>query len=164
MRKAMLVALKRGGSMATRRTLLILASMMLGVLMLGGTALAVTKPCTSNPCEGTNRNDTLTGTDEADEIFTLGGDDFVLANGGEDDVRGGTGNDELYGNGWSDEMYGGPDDDLLISAQTSKLQSPAVLCNQGERASCVSIAPSLCVAPPSTAPGSGSRGSSTPHI
>ena len=53
---------------------------------------------------------------------------------------------------------------LLISAQTSKLQSPAVLCNQGERASCVSIAPSLCVARSSTAPGSGSRGSSTPHI
>jgi hypothetical protein len=36
------------------RSLLILATMLLGVMMLSGVALAVTKTCTTDPCEGTN--------------------------------------------------------------------------------------------------------------
>jgi hypothetical protein len=35
------------------RTLLIMVTMLLGVLVLSGVALAVTKTCTNNPCVGT---------------------------------------------------------------------------------------------------------------
>ena len=43
----------------------ILATMVLGVMLLGGTALAVTKDCGGNPCVGTNRDDKLIGNDKS---------------------------------------------------------------------------------------------------
>ena len=41
------------------RSLLILGTMVLGVLLLDGVAPAVTKTCTTKPCVGTNGKDYL---------------------------------------------------------------------------------------------------------
>ena len=55
--------------------------------------------------EGTNADDTLTGTAEADNIF---------GNGGDDVLSGGLGNDVLYGGEGSDTLTGGLDADLFV--------------------------------------------------
>jgi Ca2+-binding RTX toxin-like protein len=89
------------------RALLIVATMSLGVLLLGGMALAVTKTCTTTgPCVGTNGPDRLTGTDSADQIRGLGGPDTISGRGGDDtisvadgykdDVSCGEGTDTVY--------------------------------------------------------------------
>jgi hemolysin type calcium-binding protein len=89
------------------RALLIVAIMLLGVMMLSGVALAVTKTCTTtNPCVGTNGPDKLTGTDGANQIRGLGGPDSItgggsndtisVADGYEDDVSCGEGTDTVY--------------------------------------------------------------------
>ena len=89
------------------RALLIVATMLLGVLLLSGVALAVTKTCTTtNPCVGTNGPDKLTGTDGANQIRGLGGPDSItgggsndtisVADGYKDDVSCGEGTDTVY--------------------------------------------------------------------
>ena len=89
------------------RALLIVAIMLLGVMMLSGVALAVTKTCTTtNPCVGTNGSDKLTGTDGANQIRGLGGPDSItgggsndtisVADGYKDDVSCGQGTDTVY--------------------------------------------------------------------
>ena len=83
---------------------------------------------------GTNGDDTVTGTDGADVIFTGpgndtvtglagddricvgGGDDSVDAGAGDDRVFGWTGNDRLEGFDGDDLLVGGPDNDSLVGA------------------------------------------------
>jgi hypothetical protein len=89
------------------RVLLIMATMLLGVLVQSGVALAVTKTCTSTrSCEGTHGPDKLSGTDSANQIRGLGGPDTISGRGGndtisvadgyEDDVSCGEGTDTVY--------------------------------------------------------------------
>ena len=46
---------------------------------------------------GTNGNDTINGTEEADRIFGLGGNDIINGLGGADTIDGGIGNDIING-------------------------------------------------------------------
>jgi hypothetical protein len=105
-----------------RRTLLFVATMLLGVLVLSGMALAVTKTCTNNPCVGTNGPDRLTGTDAKNEIRGLAGSDYIAgraaadelyASSGKDEVRGGGGRDYINGGRHRDELYGGSGNDTI---------------------------------------------------
>src|SRR5215208_715812 len=107
------------------RIILTIATMLLGVLVLSGVALAVTRTCTNNPCVGTNRSDRLTGTGAKNEMNGRGGSDYVsgkqhadeLYGGqGKDEVRAGTGSDRVFGGQGSDELGGGGGHDT-ISAQ-----------------------------------------------
>src|SRR5918995_2026285 len=104
------------------RALLIMVTMLLGVLVLSGVALAVTKTCTINPCVGTNGPDRLTGTNAKNEIRGLAGSDYVAgkqhadelyASSGRDEVRGGGGRDYINGGRNRDELYGGSGNDLI---------------------------------------------------
>jgi len=79
----------------------------------------VTPECT---IEGTNKSDTITGTDGpdvicagngGDTIEAMGGDDVVYGGNAKDSINGGPGDDELYGENGADELIGGPGDDLL---------------------------------------------------
>jgi Ca2+-binding RTX toxin-like protein len=79
-----------GGCFIRRRALIILANMMLGVLMLGGVALAKEKT-------GTSGSDDLEGTNRADKIWGLQGSDYIAGEGGSDDLYGGRGKDEVRG-------------------------------------------------------------------
>ena len=71
---------------------------------------------------GTNQNDTLIGTREADRIeglngndslYGLGGDDQLDGSNGNDILRGGTGNDKLLGRNGNDHLYAGKGRDTL---------------------------------------------------
>ena len=79
---------KEGDLLMGRRALLIMAAMMLGVLLLGGVALADTIDGTSGP-------DDLVGTDNDDVIHASGGADYVSGLAGPDLVYAGAGNDTI---------------------------------------------------------------------
>jgi Ca2+-binding RTX toxin-like protein len=115
-----------------RRALLIMATMGLGVLLLGGVALADTIDGTSGP-------DDLVGTDQADVIHASGGKDYVsglaaadLLYGGADNdtVVGREGYDRIYGNGGSDTLFGNGGNDTIDSA--GDRGKDAVRCGQGD--------------------------------
>src|SRR5829696_7895943 len=82
-----------------RRALLIMATMGLAVLLLGGVALADT-------IDGTSAADDLVGTDKDDVIHASGGADYVSALAGPDLLYAGAGNDTINsaGDGESDAV------------------------------------------------------------
>src|SRR5215208_360420 len=101
-----------------RRALLIMATMGLGVLLLGGVALADT-------IDGTSEADDLVGTDKDDVIHASGGRDYVsglagpdmlYAGAGDDTVVGRNGNDHIYGNSGSDTLFGNEANDTIDSS------------------------------------------------
>lgn len=69
-----------------RKTVLLLASMALAVLLASGVALAAT-------FWGTDGNDYIRGTDNADTILGLDGRDVLEGRGGGDMIKGGPGSD-----------------------------------------------------------------------
>jgi hypothetical protein len=112
-----------------KRVLLILATTLLGVLVLGGAALAVTKTCSANPCVGTKGADRLTGTDTKNEIRALRGPDYIagkphaddLYGGrGQDEVRAGNGRDRVFGGRGRDQLYGGGGNDTMNARDAYK--------------------------------------------
>ncbi len=115
-----------------RRVLLILATMGLGVLLLGGVALAKT-------IDGTSGQDDLVGTENPDVIHASGGTDYVsgleeadvlYAGAGDDTVVGRDGDDSIHGNGGSDVLFGNEGNDTIDSA--GDRVRDVVKCGQGE--------------------------------
>jgi hypothetical protein len=96
-----------------RRTIVLLATMALTLLMASGVALAVNKIGTDGP-------DTLRGTNGADNLMGKGGNDILLALAGNDTLLGGPGKDILYGgslaepSGGNKNMVGGDGNDALL--------------------------------------------------
>jgi VCBS repeat-containing protein len=88
------------------RALLIMATMVLGGILLSGVALAITKTCNNN-CIGTNGPDSITGSNGKNEIHAMGGGDGVQGLRGEDVLFGEDGDDELSGGPGVDGVYGG---------------------------------------------------------
>ena len=62
---------------------------------------------------GTNGDDQIVGTSDADVIFGLNGNDVILGQGGDDIICGGNGDDVLRGRGGADRINGGNGDDVL---------------------------------------------------
>src|SRR5258706_8524005 len=62
---------------------------------------------------GTNGNDTIIGTTDADTINGLGGNDFLAGDSGDDSIVGGAGNDTIYGDGGNDWLEGGAGNDSM---------------------------------------------------
>jgi Ca2+-binding RTX toxin-like protein len=109
-----------------RRALLILASTMLGVMMLSGIALAATISCgaisSEGHCYGTRRADTMTGNAErnnmsgkrgGDEMSALKGPDAIWGGIGDDRMFAGPGSDYVGDNKGSNLLSGGPGGDYL---------------------------------------------------
>jgi Ca2+-binding RTX toxin-like protein len=90
-----------------RRTILLLSTMMLALLLASGVALAANITCLGGPCVGTEQNDRITGSMEDDVIQALGGRDHVTGRGGDDQVDGGGGGDEITGGEGGDMLLGG---------------------------------------------------------
>jgi len=81
-----------------RKTLLLLTTMALALLVAGGVALAATITCQVGVvCNGTSEADTITGIASNDTINGLEGNDFIKARGGSDKIDGGPNNDTLNG-------------------------------------------------------------------
>jgi serralysin len=101
-----------------RRALLILAILGLGVMLLGGVALADTIEGTNGPDDlvGTDKDDIIGGKGSADYISGLAATDLLYGGSGNDTVLGREGNDRVYGNPGSDRLYGNLDTDTINSA------------------------------------------------
>ena len=69
-----------------RRTVVLLATMVLTLLVVSGLALAVTRIGTDGP-------DTLRGTNGADNLIGKGGNDTLFSLRGKDNLLGGSGKD-----------------------------------------------------------------------
>jgi Ca2+-binding RTX toxin-like protein len=91
-----------------RKTLLLLTTMALALLLAAGVALAATVTCQVGvACNGTSSADTITGTTSNDTIKGLGGNDTIRALDGVDKINGGPNNDT---------MNGGPANDTYLFA------------------------------------------------
>jgi Ca2+-binding RTX toxin-like protein len=89
------------------RALLILATVVLGVLVASGAALAKT-------VTGTDQVDDLVGTEKEDTIHAKAGNDYVFGEQAADVLRGGDGNDMVYGREGNDQVYGDAGSDRLF--------------------------------------------------
>ena len=115
-----------------RRALLIMASMGLAVLLLGGVALAkeVTGTSGADDLVCTDKDDVIHASGGADYVSGLAAPDVLYAGAGNDTVVGREGNDRIYGNTGSDELFGEEGNDSINSAgdQTKDV----VKCGQGD--------------------------------
>jgi Ca2+-binding RTX toxin-like protein len=99
-----------------RRTVILLASMALAVMLSAGTALALNVvSCEGGGirCAGTDRPDLIRGSDDLDAIYGRDGSDTLKGRGEGDALLGHKGDDELLGGARQDLMIGGVGDDTL---------------------------------------------------
>ena len=75
--------------------------------------------------EGSMYDDVLTGNNEVNHLWGLGGDDSLDGDGGDDMLNGGPGNDNLDGENGDDTLIGGPGEDNLIGGRGSDTASYA---------------------------------------
>src|SRR5215210_8164014 len=123
-----------------RRTMLLLATMALTLLVASGMALAVTRIGTDGPdtLRGTKGDDNLIGQGGNDTLLSLAGDDTLLGGPGKDVVNGGSlaeplggnknlvggeGNDVVQGGLGSDNVLGGEGNDFMLGGE---FEPPAV--------------------------------------
>src|SRR5215203_1323169 len=116
-----------------RRTILLLATMALTLLVASGVALAVTKIGTDGPdhLRGTNGADILIGKGGNDVLNSLAGNDDLLGGRGKDVVVGGTscceqsdfsgGNKNLLGGRGNDVGFGGLGADNIVGKDGNDL-------------------------------------------
>jgi Ca2+-binding RTX toxin-like protein len=103
-----------------RRTIVLLATMALTLLVASGVALAVNKI-------GTNGRDILEGTNGHDNLVGRGGNDDLFSQAGNDNLLGGPGKDRLVGGkkvgtayhtqGGEKNLLGGPGNDMIIGGR-----------------------------------------------
>jgi hypothetical protein len=96
------------------RAALILATMVLGVMLLSGVVLAKTCHAT---CYGDNGPNSLIGTNSKNKIYARGGEDLVKGLQNADLLKGERGRDELTGGRGIDTIYGGAGYDWLNGKQ-----------------------------------------------
>jgi Ca2+-binding RTX toxin-like protein len=124
----------RKAAVLMRRTILLLATMTLTLLMVSGVALAVTRIGTDGPdtLRGTKGDDSLLGKGGNDILLALGGNDTLLGGSGKDVVNGGNlaepfggnknlvggeGNDAVQGGLGSDNVLGGEGNDFMVGGE-----------------------------------------------
>jgi len=114
------------------KTVLLVASTTLAVLLACGVAVAATVRCEGgprDPCRGTHSDDTIYGNPRSNGVAGLGGNDVIYLRGGGEDwgfgdwwrssnpgndiLHGGRGQDVMSGNQGDDTLYGGPKFDEL---------------------------------------------------
>lgn len=96
-----------------KRTMPLIATMMLALLVAAGVALAqdgVQKVCDTN-CHGTDGDDHLIGTANPNTIKGLKGADLIQGKPANDTLHGNLGGDAVYGGNGVDQLDGGNGDD-----------------------------------------------------
>src|SRR5688572_13090039 len=141
-----------------RRTIVLLASVALTLLVASGVALAVTKIGTDGPdtLRGTNGDDNLLGKGGNDDLYALNGRDTLVGGPGKDVVAdaprgvwrrgdkillGGPGNDIVVGGRGSDNVLGDAGNDLLIDGPTREFSLDKVSGGDGNDVLLVDNAP-----------------------
>jgi Ca2+-binding RTX toxin-like protein len=114
-----------------RRMVLLGGALLVGVIVLGGVALA-------EDIRGTFGQDDLTGTPQLDRIYGLGAAYTIVGLGGNDDCYGGSGadaiscragNDRIDGGFGEDVLFGGAGNDTILAADG---QVDEVDCGTGD--------------------------------
>ena len=99
-------------------------------VIVGGVAFAITRDCPGGTCKGTDRADTLNGSNGFDKILGEPGNDKLYGNDGDDMIKGGQGSDDIYGDvgndrvkgaQGSDRVFGGEGDDLVRGGTHGKV-------------------------------------------
>jgi hypothetical protein len=144
-----------------RRTIVLLATIALTLLVASGVALAVNKIGTDGPdtLRGTNGDDNLIGKGGNDRLFALDGRDTLLGGPGKDwlDTRldtspkkfrtgdknllGGPGNDIVVGGRGSDKVVGEEGNDFLVDGPVSDVALDVVSGGDGNDVLLVDNAP-----------------------
>src|SRR5215213_6217877 len=108
------------GGLFMKRTILLVATMALTLLVASGVALAVTKIGGPGPdtLRGTNGADNLLGKGGNDALFGLGGSDNLLGDAGKDWVLGGN---ERRAGGGDKNLLGGPGNDGVLGGEGSDI-------------------------------------------
>jgi Ca2+-binding RTX toxin-like protein len=112
-----------------RRTMLLLGTMALTLLVASGVALALTRIGTDGPdtLRGTKGDDNLIGQGGNDTLLSLAGDDTLLGGPGKDVVNGGSlaqpfaGNKNLVGGEGNDAVQGGLGSDNSVAQEGNDL-------------------------------------------
>ena len=112
-----------------RRTIVMLATVALTLLVASGVALAVTRIGTDGPdtLRGTKGNDDLIGKGGNDKLLALAGNDTLLGGPGKDTVNGGSlarpfrGDKQLVGGPGNDLVQGGLDSDNVVGQEGNDL-------------------------------------------
>ena len=113
-----------------RRTILLVATMTITLLVASGVALAVNKIGTNGPdtLRGTNGNDNLIGKGGNDDLFGLRGSDNLIGGPGKDNVlatdeegRPGRGDKRLVGGPGNDFVLSGKGSDNIVGAEGNDL-------------------------------------------
>jgi hypothetical protein len=108
----------KGVLLMLRRVVLLCGALLVGVMVLGGVALA-------ENIRGTFKQDDLQGTLQKDRIYGLGAADEIRGRGGNDDCYGdsgadvilcGAGNDRIDGGFGEDDLFGGRGNDKILAA------------------------------------------------
>src|SRR5688572_6912081 len=120
--------LPRKAALRMRRTIVLLATMALTLLVASGVALAVTKIGVPGPntFKGTNEADHLLGNSGNDVLYALGGMDNLLGGEGKDWVLGGErrpqgGDKNLVGGPGNDGVQGGLGSDTVLGSSGNDL-------------------------------------------
>jgi Ca2+-binding RTX toxin-like protein len=130
----------RKAGLYMRRTIVLLATMALTLLVASGVSLAATRIGTDGPdtLRGTKGDDNLLGQGGNDTLLSLAGDDTLLGGPGKDVVNGGSlaeplggnknllggeGNDAVQGGLGSDNVLGGEGNDYMVDGE---FEPPAV--------------------------------------
>jgi hypothetical protein len=97
-----------------RKTILVVASVALAMVVLGGVAWAANIQCPNGGtdpgtsfriCNGTDQDDTMRGTGGNDLMYGFQGNDTLYGYGERDIIYGDTGRDTAYGGGGKDALY-----------------------------------------------------------
>ena len=119
-----------------KRTIVLLSTMALTLLVASGVALAANKIGSDGPdtLRGTNGDDNLVGLGGNDRLFSLGGTDNLLGGPGKDIVFGGNqrfelsgGHKNLLGGPGNDFVNGGKDSDNVVGGKGNDLLGDGVL-------------------------------------
>jgi Ca2+-binding RTX toxin-like protein len=105
-----------------RKTILLLVSVALVMVLVSGVALALTTIRCQQPenpwvCEGTEEDDRMLGTDAHGSMYGFGGNDVLRGFGGGDSLTGGEGDDRLFGGSYYDAIDPGPGDDASYGGE-----------------------------------------------
>lgn len=116
-----------------RRTILLLAAIVVSLMVASGLALAddIQGDGGNNRLVGTNGKDTISGAGGNDDIFGKGAQDRLFGDAGNDDVSGGGRGDRLQGGLGKDQLFGQKGNDFAnaIDGQTNDF----VDCGLGNR-------------------------------
>jgi Ca2+-binding RTX toxin-like protein len=107
----------KGVLLMLRMVVLLGGALLVGVILLGGVALAkdIRGTFGKDNLEGTNQLDRIYGLGAADTIMGLGGNDDCYGGSGADEIRYAAGNDRIDGGFGVNQLFGGTGNDRIIA-------------------------------------------------